>query len=119
MSIVKVIRFFPGQDRIVVKQDNAETKTAGGIIIPDTAKEKDQRGIVIAVGPLVEKGACEVGDHIQYAKYAGQEVKYDGKNEYILIRENDLSGVIREYEIDDEVIDPITLKPYATKKHKK
>lgn len=90
----------PLQDRILVQHLTAEEKTAGGIIIPDTAKEKPQEGKVIAVGQgkLLESGkvqALEVkeGDRILFSKYAGTEVKIEGE-EYLILREDDVLGVI-------------------------
>lgn len=91
----------PLGDRVIVKRDNeAEQKSIGGIIIPDTAKEKPQKGVVIAVGngALNEKGeriALEVkeGDQVLFSKYAGNEVKIDGE-EFLIIRENEILGII-------------------------
>jgi chaperonin GroES len=90
----------PLQDRILVKRVEEETKTAGGIIIPDTAKEKPQEGKVISVGPgrVTDDGkihALDVkkGDRILFSKYAGTEVKVDGE-EHLLIREDDVLAVI-------------------------
>lgn len=90
----------PLQDRVLVERIEKEEKTAGGIIIPDTAKEKPAEGKVVAVGPgkTTEEGKVialdvEVGDHILFAKYAGTEVKVDGV-EYLLMREEEILGVI-------------------------
>jgi chaperonin GroES len=90
----------PLQDRILVQRVEEETKTKGGIIIPDTAKEKPAEGKVVAVGngKLGEDGkriALEVkkGDRILFGKYAGTEVKIDGE-EYLIMREDDVLGVI-------------------------
>lgn len=86
----------PLDDRVVVEIEEAETKTQGGIVIPDTAKEKPQRGKVIAVGPgkLMENGervepALKEGDRILFGKYSGTEVKIEGK-EYKILRESDV-----------------------------
>lgn len=85
----------PLADRVLVQAAPAEEKTASGIIIPDTAKEKPQRGTVIAVGngkkdePLTVK----VGDSVIYGQYAGTEIKIDG-NAYLIMRESDIFGVI-------------------------
>jgi chaperonin GroES len=86
----------PLEDRIIVKALDAEEKTAGGIIIPDNAKEKPQRGEVMAIGPgkISDKGAkiemsLKKGDKILYGKYSGTEVKIDGE-EYIIMRESDV-----------------------------
>ncbi|WP_028325105.1 co-chaperone GroES [Desulfatirhabdium butyrativorans] len=90
----------PLQDRILVQRVEEETTTKGGIIIPDTAKEKPAEGKVIAVGngKLADDGkriAMEVkaGDRILFGKYAGTEVKVDGQ-EYLILREDDVLGVI-------------------------
>jgi len=90
----------PLHDRIIVERLEEETKTAGGIIIPDTAKEKPQQGRVIAVGKgkKTEDGKLlpldvKVGDKILFGKYAGTEIKLDGK-EFLMMREDDVLGVI-------------------------
>lgn len=86
----------PLDDRIVVKRLDAEEKTAGGIILPDAAKEKPQRGEIIAVGPgkLLDSGTratpdVKVGDVVIFGKYSGTEVKVDGV-ELLIMRENDI-----------------------------
>jgi len=91
----------PLQDRILVKRVEAEQKTAGGIIIPDAAKEKPVEGEVIAVGNgkvldngTVAKPDVKVGDRILFGKYSGSEVKVDGK-EHLILREDDILGVIQ------------------------
>ncbi len=90
----------PLQDRIIVKRVAEEEKTKGGIIIPDTAKEKPIEGTVIAVGngKVLENGTVraldvKVGDRILFTKYAGTEVKLDGE-EHLMIREEDILGVV-------------------------
>lgn len=90
----------PLQDRVLVERLEAEEKTAGGIIIPDTAKEKPQEGKVIAVGngKKLENGELltpdiKEGDRILFSKYGGTEVKIDGKD-YLIMREDDILGVI-------------------------
>ena len=90
----------PLHDRIIVERLEEETKTAGGIIIPDTAKEKPQQGKVIAVGKgkKTEDGKLlpldvKVGDKILFGKYAGTEIKIEGK-EFLMMREDDVLGVI-------------------------
>jgi chaperonin GroES len=85
----------PLHDRVVVKPAAAETKTASGIIIPDTAKEKPQRGTVLAVGTgkVDEPMTVQVGDVVLYGKYAGTEFNLDGE-EYLIMRESDLIAVI-------------------------
>ncbi len=85
----------PINDRVVVEPAAAEAKTAGGIIIPDTAKEKPQKGKIVAVGPGKEGNAMNVrtGDVVLYGKYAGQELSYEGKD-YLIMREDDILVVI-------------------------
>ncbi len=90
----------PLQDRILVSRVENEEKTAGGIIIPDTAKEKPQEGKVVAAGPgKVDKDGkligmdVKVGDRILFGKYTGTEIKIDGV-EYLIMREDDVLGVI-------------------------
>ena len=90
----------PLSDRVLVKRTAAETKTKGGIIIPDTAKEKPVEGLVVAVGPglrndngTTREPSVKKGDRILFGKYDGTEVKIDGE-EHLLIREGDVLGVI-------------------------
>ncbi|GAB4293240.1 MAG: co-chaperone GroES [Desulfuromonadia bacterium] len=90
----------PMHDRIIVKRLEEEAKTAGGIFIPETAKEKPQRGEVVAVGngKKTEDGKVlpmdvKKGDKVLFGKYAGTEVKIDGE-EYLIMREDDILGVI-------------------------
>ncbi len=90
----------PLADRVVVKKLDAEDKTAGGIVLPDTAKEKPQQGEVLAIGPgkFDEKGSrmpmeVKVGDKVLFAKYSGTEVKIEGV-EYLILAERDLLAVI-------------------------
>jgi chaperonin GroES len=85
----------PINDRIVIKPAPAEEKTKGGIIIPDTAKEKPQRGEVVAVGPGKEdiKMTVKVGDIVLYGKYSGQELSYEGVD-YLIMREDDVLVII-------------------------
>ena len=92
----------PLDDRVLIKQGEAEETTAGGIVIPDTAKEKPQRGKVVAVGPgkLLDSGkrgkmGFKKGDQVFYGKYAGTEVKIDGKD-YVICREADVLAVIEK-----------------------
>jgi chaperonin GroES len=91
----------PLNDRILVKRLEGEEKTAGGIIIPDSAKEKPAEGEVVAVGPgkLNEAGArvtmdVAVGDRVLFSKYGGTEVKLDGED-FLIMREDDILGVIQ------------------------
>ena len=90
------LKLRPLDDRVVVKRLEAEEKTSGGIILPDNAKEKPQRGEVIAVGPgkLLDNGTratpdVKVGDIILFGKYSGTEVKVEGV-EYLILRESDI-----------------------------
>jgi len=90
----------PLQDRVIVQRIDEEEKTKGGIIIPDTAKEKPQEGKVIAVGPgkILENGTkttldVKVGDKILFGKYSGSEIKIEGE-EFLMMREEDILGVI-------------------------
>ena len=89
----------PLGDRVLVRPDLAEEKTSFGIIIPDTAKEKPQRGTVVAVGPgKVENGTkidmtVSAGDKVLYGKYAGTEVNVDGED-LMIMRESDILGII-------------------------
>ncbi|MGD0276658.1 MAG: co-chaperone GroES [Syntrophales bacterium] len=92
----------PLQDRVIVERLAEEEKTKGGIIIPDTAKEKPIEGKVIAVGKgkITEDGKLvkpdvKTGDRILFSKYAGSEVKVEGK-EYLIMREDDILGIIEK-----------------------
>jgi chaperonin GroES len=94
------LKFRPLHDRVVVKRIDAEEKSAGGIIIPDTAKEKPQQGEVIAVGPggrdesgnLVEL-EVKSGDRVLFGKWSGTEVKLDGE-ELLIMKESDIMGIL-------------------------
>ena len=85
----------PLADRVLVEAAAAEEKTAGGIIIPDTAKEKPQRGVVVAVGngKKDEPMTVKVGNTVLYGKYAGTEITVDGK-EYLMMRESDIFAIV-------------------------
>ena len=94
------MKFRPLHDRVLIESLESEEKTAGGIIIPDTAKEKPQEGKVIAVGPGAksEDGKAismdvKVGDRFLFGKWSGTEVKVDGK-EYSIMKESDIMGVV-------------------------
>jgi chaperonin GroES len=94
------MRFRPLHDRVLVRRVTAEEKTAGGIIIPDTAKEKPQEGEIVAAGPGArnEKGelvALDVqpGDRVLFGKWSGTEVKIDGE-ELLIMKESDILGVV-------------------------
>ena len=91
----------PLNDRVIVTRAEEETKTAGGIVIPDSAKEKPARGTVVAVGPgkLNDDGhrsplEVKVGDEILYGKYAGTEVAYGGQD-YLIMREDDILAIVK------------------------
>jgi chaperonin GroES len=85
----------PLADRVLIEAAAAETKTASGIIIPDTAKEKPLQGTVIAVGPgkKDEPMTVKVNDKVLYGQYSGQEIKIDGKN-YLIMKEADIYGIL-------------------------
>ena len=85
----------PINDRVVVEPAKAEAKTTGGIIIPDTAKEKPQKGKIVAVGPGKDgtKLTVKKGDKVLYGKYSGQEINYEGKD-YLIMREDDILVVL-------------------------
>lgn len=89
------INFKPNEDRVLVQPAPAEEKTSSGIIIPDTAKEKPQKGQVIAVGDGLEDKpvTVKVGDNVLYGKYAGTEITIDGKD-YLIMRNSDIFGTI-------------------------
>jgi chaperonin GroES len=96
------LRFRPLHDRVVVKRVDAEEKTSGGIIIPDTVKEKPSQGEVVAVGPggRDESGKLvpidlKVGDRVLFGKWSGTEVKIDG-DELLIMKESDIMGVIKK-----------------------
>jgi chaperonin GroES len=88
------VNFKPLADRVLVEPAPAEQKTASGIIIPDTAKEKPLRGTVVAAGSgkLDEPMSVKVGDSILYGQYAGTEIKIDGQN-FLIMRESDIYGI--------------------------
>jgi chaperonin GroES len=85
----------PLADRVLVEPAAAETKTSSGIFIPDTAKEKPQKGTVVAVGTGTKDNpiTVSVGDQVLYGKYAGTELQHEGK-EYLIMRESDLFAII-------------------------
>ena len=100
------MKFRPLHDRVVVKRVDAEQKTAGGIIIPDTAKEKPQEGEVVAVGPGArdEHGKLQAldlkaGDRVLFGKWSGTEVKIDGQ-EPLIMKESDIMGVITDVQTE-------------------
>ena len=88
------VKFTPQGDRVLVEPAPAEVKTAGGLIIPDTAQEKPQKGTVIAVGPGKKKEepmTVKPGDNVLYGKYSGTEITIDRK-EYLIMRQDDIFG---------------------------
>ncbi|MBI2370652.1 MAG: co-chaperone GroES [Deltaproteobacteria bacterium] len=91
----------PLQDRVIVKRIEEEEKTKGGIIIPDTAKEKPQEGLVVAVGPGKSEDGKKIpldvkeGDRVLFSKYAGTEVKLNGE-EHLIMREDDILGIVQK-----------------------
>ena len=96
------MKFRPLHDRVVVRRVEAEQKTAGGIIIPDTAKEKPQQGEIIAAGPGArnEKGELvpldvKAGDRILFGKWSGTEVKIDGED-LLIMKESDIMGILED-----------------------
>ncbi|RME94513.1 MAG: co-chaperone GroES [Bacteroidetes bacterium] len=95
MERPRTITLRPINDRVVVRRLPAEEKTAGGIIIPDTAKEKPQQGEIVAVGPGKKDYTMHVkeGDRVLFGKYAGQELELNGE-EYLVMREDDILAII-------------------------
>ena len=91
----------PLYDRVIVQRSDAETKTAAGIIIPDSAKEKPQQGQIVAVGSGVHKEdgsvvplEVKVGDRVLFGKYSGTEIKIEGE-EYLMMKEEDIMGIVQ------------------------
>jgi chaperonin GroES len=96
------MKLVPLDDRVIIKQSEAEEKSTGGIILPDAAKEKPQRGKVVAVGPgkMNDDGkrsemSVKKGDEVIYAKYLGNDVEIEGVK-YVILHENDILGVIEK-----------------------
>ena len=94
------MKFRPLHDRVVVKRVEEDTKTKGGIIIPDTAKEKPMQGEIIAVGPGARDESGKIvaldvkaGDRVLFGKWSGTEVKIDG-TEYLIMKESDIMGIV-------------------------
>ena len=85
----------PLADRVLVEPAAAETKTSSGIIIPDSAKEKPQKGIVVAVGSGTKENpmTVKVGDNVLYGKYSGTELQHDGKD-YLIMKESDIFAIV-------------------------
>ena len=102
MTTATKVAIKPLEDRILVQANEAETTTASGLVIPDTAKEKPQEGTVLAVGPgrFDDKGSripvdVKVGDTVIYSKYGGTEIKYSGE-EYLVLSARDVLAVIEK-----------------------
>ena len=93
--MAKKLSVTPLHDRVIVKAAPAEEKTAGGIIIPDTAKEKPQRGTVVAAGPgkKDEPVTVKIGDNVLYGKYSGTEISVEGKD-YLMMKESDIFAIV-------------------------
>ena len=93
--MAKKLSITPLHDRVIVKPAAAEEKSAGGIIIPDTAKEKPQRGVVVAAGPgkKDEPVTVKSGDAVLYGKYSGTEITFEGV-EYLIMRESDILAIV-------------------------
>jgi len=89
------INIKPLADRVLIEPAAAETKTSSGLYIPDTAKEKPQKGIVVAAGPGTKENpvTLEVGDTVLYGKYAGTELQHDGKD-FLIMKENDILAIV-------------------------
>ncbi len=98
----KKIKFRPMDDRVLLEPLEADERTTGGIILPDSAREKPQRGIIIAVGPgkLLDSGkrgemGLSIGDEVFYGKYSGTEIEF-GTDEYVVLRETDILAVVNK-----------------------
>ena len=96
----KKVKFRPMDDRVLVVPSEADETTTGGIILPDSAREKPQRGIIISAGPgkLLDSGkrgemSVKKGDEVFYGKYAGTEIEF-GTDKYVILRENDILAVV-------------------------
>lgn len=96
----KIVNFTPLKDRVLIKRRDQEDRSPGGIIIPDTAKEKPIEGDVLAVGPGIrdDKGTLhaldvKVGDCVLFGKWGGTEIKLDGE-EYVVLKESDILGIV-------------------------
>ena len=89
------IKITPLADRVIIQPSAAETKTASGIIIPDTAQEKPQKGKIVAVGKGTKENPITVktGNEVLYGKYSGTELKYDG-HDYLIMKESDILAII-------------------------
>ena len=94
-KVMSKLNIKPLADRVIVEPAAAETKTSSGIIIPDTAKEKPQKGKIVAVGPGTKDNpvTVKVGDVVLYGKYSGTELNHEGKD-YLIMKENDILAII-------------------------
>ena len=92
---MSTINIKPLADRVLIEPAAAETQTSSGLYIPDTAKEKPQKGIVVAVGPGTKENpvTLSVGDTVLYGKYTGTELQHDGKD-YLIMKENDILAIV-------------------------
>ena len=92
---MRTINIKPLADRVLIEPAAAETQTSSGLYIPDTAKEKPQKGIVVAVGPGTKEDpvTLSVGDTVLYGKYAGTELQHDGKD-FLIMKENDILAIV-------------------------
>ena len=92
---MSTINIKPLADRVLIEPAAADTKTSSGLYIPDTAKEKPQKGIVVAVGPGTKENpvTLAVGDTVLYGKYTGTELQHDGKD-YLIMKENDILAIV-------------------------
>ena len=92
---MSTIKIKPLADRVLIEPAAAETQTSSGLYIPDTAKEKPQKGIVVAVGPGTKENpvTLSVGDTVLYGKYAGTELQHDGKD-FLIMKENDILAIV-------------------------
>ena len=92
---MRTINIKPLADRVLIEPAAAETQTSSGLYIPDTAKEKPQKGIVVAVGPGTKENpvTLSVGDTVLYGKYAGTELQHDGKD-FLIMKENDILAIV-------------------------
>ena len=93
---MKKIKLTPLADKVIVQQAEAETKTASGIIIPDTAQEKPLKGNIVAVGKGTKENpiTVKVGDSVLYGKYAGTELKFEGED-FLIMKESDILAIIK------------------------
>lgn len=93
---MKKMKITPLADRVIIQQHEADTTTASGIIIPDTAQEKPHKGMVVAIGQGTKENpiTVKVGDNVLYGKYSGSELKYEG-SDYMIMKESDILAIIK------------------------